>query len=77
MNPARSFAPDLVIGDFGHFWVYLVGPLAGALIAVAFAWILRGPGGDPGGLAAARGMLSPADLDAAHTSSDAEPRPPS
>jgi aquaporin Z len=57
--------------------VYLVGPLAGALIAVAFAWILRGPGGDPGGLAAARGMLSPADLDAAHTSSDAEPRPPS
>jgi aquaporin Z len=66
MNPARSFAPDLVIGDFGHFWVYLVGPLAGALIAVGFAWILRGPGGDPGGLAAARGMLSPADLDAAH-----------
>jgi aquaporin Z len=29
MNPARSFAPDLVIGDFAHFWVYLVGPLAG------------------------------------------------
>jgi aquaporin Z len=77
MNPARSFAPDLVIGDFGHFWVYIVGPLAGALIAVAFAWILRGRGGDPGGLAAARGMLSPADLDAAHTSSDAEPRPSS
>src|SRR5580700_4927226 len=46
MNPARSFAPDLVIGDFGHFWVYVVGPLAGALIAVGFAWILRGPGGD-------------------------------
>jgi aquaporin Z len=77
MNPARSFAPDLVIGDFKHFWVYLVGPLAGALIAVAFAWILRGPGGDPGGLAAARGMLSPADLDPAHASADAEPRPPS
>ena len=46
MNPARSFAPDLVIGDFRHFWVYVVGPLAGALIAVGFAWILRGPGGD-------------------------------
>ncbi len=69
MNPARSFAPDLVIGDFGNFWVYLVGPLAGALIAVGFAWILRGPGGDPGGLAAARGMLGPADQDAAQTSS--------
>jgi aquaporin Z len=62
MNPARSFAPDLVIGDFSHFWVYLVGPLAGAVIAVAIAWILRGPGGDPGGLAAARGMLDPAAL---------------
>ena len=49
---------------------------AGALIAVGFAWILRGPGGDPGGLAAARGMLSPADLDAAHTSPDSELRPP-
>ena len=45
MNPARSFAPDLVLGDFAHFWVYLVGPLAGALLAVAFAHVLRGPGG--------------------------------
>jgi aquaporin Z len=57
MNPARTFGPDLVRGDFSHFWLYLAGPLAGGLIAVAFAWILRGPGGDPGGLAAARGML--------------------
>jgi len=77
MNPARSFAPDAVLGDFRHFWVYIVGPLAGALIAVAFAWILRGPGGDPGGLAAARGMLSPADLDAARAPSDSQQRPPS
>jgi aquaporin Z len=45
MNPARSFAPDLVLGDFSHFWVYLVGPLAGALLAVAFAHVLRGAGG--------------------------------
>jgi aquaporin Z len=44
MNPARSFAPDLVLGDFSHFWVYLVGPLAGAMLAVGFAHILRGPG---------------------------------
>ena len=59
MNPARSFGPDLAIGNFAHFWVYVVGPLAGAALAVGFAWILRGPG-DVGGLAAARGLLDPA-----------------
>jgi len=56
MNPARSFGPDLVIGDFSHFWVYVVGPLLGAAVAVLFAWILRGPG-DPGGAGAAQGSL--------------------
>jgi len=55
MNPARSFGPDLALADFSHYWVYVVGPLAGAIVAVGFAWILRGPGGDVGGLAAARG----------------------
>jgi aquaporin Z len=57
MNPARSFGPDLALGDFSSYWVYLAGPLAGAAIAVAFAFLLRGSGGDAGGLAAARGML--------------------
>ena len=57
MNPARSFAPDLVLARFDHFWPYVIGPLAGAIIAVGIAWLLRGPGGDPGGLAAARGNL--------------------
>jgi aquaporin Z len=65
MNPARSFAPDLVLGDFAHFWVYVAGPLAGAMLAVAFAWILRGPGGDIGGLIAARGMLDSEEAAAA------------
>jgi len=45
MNPARSFGPDVVLGDFSHFWVYVAGPLAGAMLAVGFARILRGPGG--------------------------------
>jgi aquaporin Z len=45
MNPARSLGPEAVLGDFSHAWVYVLGPLAGALFALAFARILRGPGG--------------------------------
>jgi aquaporin Z len=45
MNAARSLGTALVLGDFTAWWVYLVGPLAGAVIAVVFAWILRGRGG--------------------------------
>lgn len=58
MNPARSLAPEAVLGDFSHAWVYVVGPLAGALLALAFARILRGPGGhDTTANRAAQGLL--------------------
>ena len=55
MNPVRSFAPDLVRSDLSHTWLYVTGPLLGALLAVAFAFILRGPGGDTGAVQAAQG----------------------
>jgi aquaporin Z len=36
VNPARSFAPALVSGEWGDIWIYLAGPAVGAVIA----WVL-------------------------------------
>jgi aquaporin Z len=56
MNPARSFAPDLFLLNFSTYWIYLVGPIAGALLAVFFAYLLRGPGPDKVAIEAAQGV---------------------
>ncbi|MGS0687712.1 MIP/aquaporin family protein [Nakamurella sp. GG22] len=57
MNPARTFGPDMVSLDFSAYWVYVAGPLAGAVIAVGMAFVLRGQGGGRSGSAAAQGVL--------------------
>jgi aquaporin Z len=58
MNPSRTFGPDLVGRDFSYYWVYVAGPLAGAVLAVGVAFVLRGPGGGRAGSGAAQGALS-------------------
>ncbi|HVA59246.1 MAG TPA: aquaporin [Mycobacteriales bacterium] len=52
MNPARSLGPDLVRGRLSSSWIYLAGPVLGALLAVGLAWLLRGRPSPAGDLAA-------------------------
>jgi glycerol uptake facilitator-like aquaporin len=37
LNPARWLGPALASGSFPDFWIYIVGPIAGAL-AAAFGY---------------------------------------
>jgi aquaporin Z len=57
MYPARTFGPDAISADFTSYWVYIVGPLLGAGIAVGVAFVLRGKGGGRAGSGAAQGDL--------------------
>jgi aquaporin Z len=66
MNPVRSFAPDLVRGDLSHTWLYVVGPLLGALVAVGFAFVLRGKGADSAAMIAAQGDPPKTRTDSGH-----------
>jgi aquaporin Z len=42
MNPARSLGPALAGGSTNGWWLYVVGPLAGSVAAVALVFMLRG-----------------------------------
>lgn len=54
MNPARSLGPVIVTSAWTNAWVYAVGPLIGAVIAVAASYISH-PHRNPEEPAAARG----------------------
>ena len=42
MNPARSLGPQLLSGRFGDMWIYIAGPLSGAIVAAVIIQLLVG-----------------------------------
>ncbi|XP_069508938.1 aquaporin-2-like [Ambystoma mexicanum] len=44
MNPARSFAPALLTGNFRYHWIFWFGPMAGATVAsMIYTYLLNPP----------------------------------
>ena len=44
LNTARSFGPALIGSEWTDFWVYIVGPIGGAIIGwLVYSIVVKGP----------------------------------
>lgn len=48
MNPARSLGPALASGTWPHLWIYIAGPLIGAVLGAFSYELVRGEHPRPG-----------------------------
>jgi len=63
VNPARTFGPDLIGGEWDGFWIYLIAPPLGAVLAVATFRLVSG-GATPAAPSAVAEVLQEPDVQA-------------
>jgi aquaporin Z len=64
VNPARTFGPDLIGGEWDGIWIYLIAPPLGAVLAAAAHMFVHG-GVSPAPEAPAAEVLQERDRPAA------------